>query len=326
MSTIFRKTLICLIAVFAVGAVASASASATCYKVAVAGTGHWENSTCTTVGTTKAYVEVEKLETPLGAGEWCAKVKPTEPSTYKNNTCTEANTGTGEFTKVLNNRVWTVKGATLATGVPKAFTITKSGSFVLTAGTEKITCTEQVVEGGEIENVLVETKGPTGRDKGTTRFKKCTASKAGCTVTEPIVVKGTTILAETTGTPAKIVDVFLPEAGKELTPAEITKFEGEKAGKATTEQEKLHPYTKIEQTGTGCVAATTVEGDGVAGEFPVEGEATSHVLNFPVTAITPVRLWNGLTITLKLKAFGVAAKEVGSLTIALTTGEAFGVQ
>ena len=233
------------------------------------------------------------------------------------------------------HRVWTVKGAILATGVPKTFSITKSGSFILTAGTEKITCTEEMLEGsGEIENVLVEGKGPTGKDRATVKFKKCTASKAGCTVVEPIIVKGTTVLAEQVLTKKqeeekvkpKIYDVFLPEAGKELTPAEITTFEAKEKGLATKEQEKLHPYTKIEQTGTGCVAVTTVEGDGVAAEIVPEGEATSHELNFPATPITPVKLWNGLTITLKLKAFGVAAKEVGKLTIALTTGEAFGVQ
>jgi hypothetical protein len=95
--------MISLLAVFALGAVSSASASAAdCLKVAEPGTGHWEKNTCTTpVGTTNEYVEVEKVETQLKPGEWCAKVKAGEPSRFSNNTCTTAHVGTGEFTKVM---------------------------------------------------------------------------------------------------------------------------------------------------------------------------------------------------------------------------------
>lgn len=100
-SSQLRVLFVSLLAVFAVSAVASASASATCYKVATAGTGHWENSTCTVAGGTKEYVEIEKLETKLKSGEWCAKVKAGEPSTFSDNKCTAPKVGTGEFTKVL---------------------------------------------------------------------------------------------------------------------------------------------------------------------------------------------------------------------------------
>jgi hypothetical protein len=61
------------------------------------------------VGTTKEYVEVEKLETYLGSGVWCAKVKAGEPSTYKDNKCTELEASTGKYIKVLESGdVWEV--------------------------------------------------------------------------------------------------------------------------------------------------------------------------------------------------------------------------
>jgi hypothetical protein len=108
MSSTFRKILVCLIAIFALGAVASASASAStpnCYKVAPGETGHWEKSTCLApVGTTKEYVMTEGAPTAdLGSGVLCIKVKAGEPSAWSNNTCTTAHAGTGEFAKVLEN-------------------------------------------------------------------------------------------------------------------------------------------------------------------------------------------------------------------------------
>jgi hypothetical protein len=229
-------------------------------------------------------------------------------------------------TKPLKERKWQ---KVVPVGNTKALSIVKTGTFTLKAGTEEIACKKVTLTGGSIENVRVEGKGPTGRDNGTDVFTECSnPGKPECKVKEPIEVKGTTVLAETTGEPVKIVDVFLPAAGKELTPAEITAFEKEKAGKATTEQEKLHEYTKITQTGQPkCTApeTTAVEGDGVAAELS-PGESFTNTLKFPATAITPVKLWNGLTITLKLKAFGVAATEVGEAEIELVSKEMFGVQ
>ena len=71
-----------LFAVFAVSAVASASASAaSCYKVNEAGTGNYKKANAITglceegpvAG--REYIEVEKVETDLGSGVLCAKVK-----------------------------------------------------------------------------------------------------------------------------------------------------------------------------------------------------------------------------------------------------------
>ena len=141
-----RIIMLSLLAVFAVSAVASASASATCYKVAVAGTGHWENGTCTVVGTTKEFVEVEKLETKLNAGEWCAKVKAGEPSTFEDNKCTKAKAGTGEFIKVLVPE-WEINGVPIGAGAKETTTDAggKQKLKVPLAGVE-IEC-EKVVSG-----------------------------------------------------------------------------------------------------------------------------------------------------------------------------------
>jgi hypothetical protein len=259
--------------------------------------------------------------------------------------CTEVKAGTGEFTeskcatkvKTKGEAAGKFEKGVLPVGTSKELKLTKTNeSFKLTAGTEVIKCEVVTLTTGAIENVLVETLGPTGRDKGTDTFTKCTnTGKPNCKVTEPIVVEGTTVLAENSAG-SRIYDVFLPKEGKELTPAEITKFEDEKTGKATTEQEKLFAYTKIKQTGeesgVKCVETTQVEGDGVGAEFvnskgePEESESVTKILKFPATPITPVKLWNGLTITLKLKGFGVAATEVGQGEIELAGKLAFDVE
>jgi hypothetical protein len=100
--------MVAALAVFAVSAVASASASAAgCYKVATAGTGTFEAQgvgVCAKAGGTKEYIEVEKLEKELKVGEWCAKVtKPT--GIYSNNACTETKAGATEkeYIKVLTD-------------------------------------------------------------------------------------------------------------------------------------------------------------------------------------------------------------------------------
>lgn len=94
-----RLTLLSVLAVYAVSAVASASASATCYKVATAGAGTFSNNICTVVGGAKEYIKVSKLETELKVGEWCAKVETAATGTYEENACMKAKAG-GEFIKV----------------------------------------------------------------------------------------------------------------------------------------------------------------------------------------------------------------------------------
>ena len=199
-----RTLMISLLAVFALGAVSSASASAAdCLKVAEPGTGHWEKNTCTTpVGTTNEYVEVEKVETQLKPGEWCAKVKAGEPSRFSNNTCTTAHVGTGEFTKVkVSVDEWEVckkegteeyttnqcatKAAggkfsweVLGAGVTENITSKKvpgSGPEVLTAGGNVLTCTSATGNG-------TITGGKPGTDLTTSLSTGCTINEAGCSV------------------------------------------------------------------------------------------------------------------------------------------------
>jgi hypothetical protein len=98
-----RLIMLALLAVFAVGAVASASASATCYKVAEAGTGNRDGTgTCAvnTGASANEYINVSKLETKLKNGEYCAKVTEAETGNYEDNACTKK-VAKKEFIKVL---------------------------------------------------------------------------------------------------------------------------------------------------------------------------------------------------------------------------------
>jgi hypothetical protein len=253
-----RVLLASLLAVLAVSAVASASASATCYRVAVAHTGHWENNTCTTVGTTKEYVEVEKLETHLlNPGEWCAKVKAGEPSTFSDNKCTVAHVGTGEFTKVLVPEFSACgfkKGAgskyaskaaceagTVSSGEWERIHFTdKEGVSHLNSLGVVITCQKDTSSG--------EITGPNTVANVKVTFEECKAKKG----TEECAVNGGTINTETLS--GELGNVAVAEAastvGEDLKPP---------AGK---------PFVKL--TGT-CIVNTSVEGSVIGEVIPVGG-------------------------------------------------------
>jgi len=172
-----RILLISLLVVFAISAGASASsASATCYRVVVAGTGHWEKNTCSSGTATKNYVEVETLETAIKVGEWCAKVKAGEPSTYENNTCTTTKTGTGEYTKVY---------------VPECFRVVTAGTGTFAkpscegaAGTEYIRVSKLETELKPGEWCAKVRTAKTGKYSNAT----CTEEKTGATEKEYIKV------------------------------------------------------------------------------------------------------------------------------------------
>jgi hypothetical protein len=257
--------------------------------------------------------------------------------------CVKVAAGTGEFTEEKCKTKVKVKGELAGTfelkpkvlpvGTTKSLTVVKNTAATLVAGAEEISCEKVTIKSGNtIENVLVESKGPTGRDTGTIEFTKCKNVKkpTECTVTEPISVNSPTSLVENTAS-TKIYDMFRPEGRTELTPKQISEFPGteaEKQAKAKTEEEKLSKYTTIKQTGTGCVTATEVTGDGVAAEISPESESVKKKLIFSCpTTLTPVKLWNGVEIGLKLKAFGVAAKEcINEVEVELTTKEAWDVE
>jgi hypothetical protein len=100
-----------MLAVFAVSAVASGTASATgqCYKVSTAKTGRFETwQQCATGGPTVAegqWINVSNLETELKPGEWCAKVEPALTGDFEENKCATAK-AKHEFIKVHVPGFW----------------------------------------------------------------------------------------------------------------------------------------------------------------------------------------------------------------------------
>ena len=104
-----RVLLVSLLAVFALSAIASASASATCYRVAEAKTGRFKTrETCeagTPVIAKGEWINVSKLETKLSGDEWCAKVETIETGTYEDAGRTKAK-AKGEYIKVHVPAFW----------------------------------------------------------------------------------------------------------------------------------------------------------------------------------------------------------------------------
>jgi hypothetical protein len=397
-----RLLLLSVMAVVAISAVASASASAACYRVAEAGTGHWENSACTVVGTTKEYVKattpitqikpgewcakaetgepstfedekctkaktgtgqfikvkatcfmvavagtgnysssekcekkeasspkewvmIEKLENEVSPGIWCAKAKTGEPSTFKDNKCTEAETSTGKFIKVVVSQdIWQVcqevagegkeppvkfdehkcntktkelklrKWSWLPIATGASFSVTSSGGvFTLTAAGKTITC-QTVEDTGTIESG--------GKDKASTiTFKSCTTGTVGCAVKNKGGTLGTIAVTEI---PTQLEQALIGE--EEIL---VNKFEQKLVG--TTKE-----FVTLEFEGAPCAApgyvTTKVKGD-VAAE--VKNEVNGEVkVTFPSTAIPQ---------SVKLEAFGVAATLTGSDNETLVNGWAF---
>jgi hypothetical protein len=321
-----RLLLVSVMAVFAISAVASASASAVptsfCYKVAVMGTGNKDSSCITNAGATaNEYINVEKLENQIKASEWCAKVFTAGTGTFEDAKCEKAKVK-GEFIKVVAfNKEWEVCKIVTAglnieppakydehkcntqtkplvdrewefqkLAVGESFAVESSGGkFTLTAGGKTITC-GTVADTGTIESG--------GKDKATTiTFKTCKAGTNGCEVKNTGGAFGTVVVAE--------IPTKLEEVGSKL----VDKFEQKLVG--TTKE-----FVTLEFNGATCAGegyvTTKVKGD-VAAE--VKNEANGEVkLTFPSTPIAQ---------TPKLEAFGVAATLVGTDNEKLENGWAF---
>jgi len=100
-----------LLAVFAVSAVASGSASATCYKwVGTAPTTGFSDPSCLVASATGEYVKVKELNTEIKTGEWCGTIEPAGTGAWNNLSCTEA-AGTKNFIKVKVPGFWICKEA-----------------------------------------------------------------------------------------------------------------------------------------------------------------------------------------------------------------------
>jgi len=291
-----RTLMISLLAVFALGAVASASASAaaTCYPAAVAKTGNYASSEkCEKKEKTanSEWVKISKLENEVEPDVWCAKVAAGEPSTFEDNKCTKAKVGTGEFIKVVTSSdQWEVceKGGTekfeehkcskkssegewswkvLEAG--KSYKVTSkkapgSGPEVLTVGTLTISCTE-VTNKGTI------TGGKPGTDLAENiTFTGCTTGTTGCAVHSPTQPNGTIVLINI---PTKLEQRVVGE--EEVL---VDNFEQN----ATTKE-----FVTLEFSGTTCAAAkyvTTKVKGGVAAEVTnlTNGEVN---LDFPEPAL-----------------------------------------
>jgi len=114
-SSQIRILFVSLLAVFAVGAVTSGSASAAgqCYKVIEAKTGRFENwPRCwdgESVIKEGEWINTAKLEKELGSpSEWCAKVETAKTGNYEDNACTKK-AAEKEFIKVHVPTFWVCK-------------------------------------------------------------------------------------------------------------------------------------------------------------------------------------------------------------------------
>lgn len=190
-----KLILLSLLAVVALSAVASASASAaTCYQVAVAGTGNMDGTAnCTTnVGpTANNYILATALAKQLKKGEWCAEVAA-GTGQFKDNLCTSA-VAPKNFVKVLvpeyefyrckkvaagTGRYTTKECKT--TGAPEEWEWKNfaAGETAVASGTSGVSKLESelgglktVIECGEDEfSGEVE---PAGANKGKVTFKLC---------------------------------------------------------------------------------------------------------------------------------------------------------
>jgi hypothetical protein len=102
-----KVLLVSLLAVLAISAVASGSASATgqCYKVITAGTGQFEEPTCVGAAGTKEYIKIAKLETEITPSEYCAEVETAETGAFEDAACTKAK-AKGKYIKVHVPTYW----------------------------------------------------------------------------------------------------------------------------------------------------------------------------------------------------------------------------
>ena len=95
-----RILFVSLLAVFAISAVASASASAECLKVVEAGKGEFEKSTCAGAAGTKEWVKA-KLVKQIKPGEWCAKVETAGKGNKDESCVTNVGATKNEYIKVF---------------------------------------------------------------------------------------------------------------------------------------------------------------------------------------------------------------------------------
>ena len=312
-----KVLLVSLLAVFAVSAVASASASATCLQVVEAKTGNWENNICTITGTSKEFIKVIKLETWLAPGQWCAKVEEAATGNYETNKCEAATKKAGSaFIKVISTPepYQFLKGGASIAG--KEFKGVQQGNSILRGTGVEIVCTSGTSEGkfatntSMVEKVKVIFKGCTSAG-GTCSVKSIKPlGAAGEIITE--VLKG--VIGEQTGAGAGGDEVALdlePETNAE------------------------HVFVEIEGA-AACLALTKVK-NAIIGEVfsPIDEEKVEGELKFKENAGGTAQLLQNIEEEGSggiadgpehLEGFGTATRLTNNTKIKLTTGEAFEVK
>lgn len=194
--------LVAAVAMLAVASVGVASASAAtpdfkiCAKVAVAGTGAWEDSKCSVADKTNEFVKVTAPWVHIAGEEWCAPVEPGEPSTYEDAACTKAKAG-GGFIKVKSKAV-----------NPLAFTSTSGAGTLETVKARTVKCTADTNE-GELTGAR--------SDVSTIKFTGCTTTKIvtlKCQTTGAkegeIVLKVQSLLVYTNETTKEVSELLRP--------------------------------------------------------------------------------------------------------------------
>jgi hypothetical protein len=245
-----RIIMLSLLAVFAVSAVASASASAAepewvaCAKVAAGEPSSW-SAGCTEK---KASGGFAKVFFTTGT---CAKVAvATEPSAWENSTCTKAKVGTGEFIKIE--------------ALKRKFTSISEPSYLFGTPPLKIRCGKDTDVGeingaktvGAVKVIFKECEG-VGANEETCPVKSVGAANAGEIVTEELV--GELGLVAAAEAPSS-------ETGLALKPA---------AGVGK-------PFVKLIGTPTTCIPETNVTGSVIGEVEPVKTMDTTGELIFGV--------------------------------------------
>ncbi len=315
-----RVLLASLLAVFAVSAVASASASATgqCYKVITATTGTFEEPTCVGAAGTKAYIKVISLEKELTTpSEWCAKVaKPT--GKFSDAACSKEEAGATEkeFIKVHVPTFWVCKNVGAGKGKYKDHECKVEGGekewdwkpvigaesfpFEGTSGVSlletNIGATRVIIECKK-DKITGEDLGSGGRTTGVViTYEECklfTVSK---------YVKTLTICKVPNIVTAKLNDFLI-------------------MGKGAGPEDEFEPAA-----GTSFATVVIKECAGFEGEYEVKGKQICQLPEAPVGLVTHEIVCSPSGGSLKFGATSVPASYYGTSLVKLTNGWAWGAE
>jgi len=300
-----------LLAVFAISAVAAASASASgqCYKVVTAGSGRWEGPTCVEPPGKDEYDKVLKLETEAKTGEWCAKIEKASEGRFEDNKCTKAKLE-GEFAKVL---------------VP-SFSVCREG------GTEKYenhSCAK-TIETGKWSFLPVE-KAEKYAFEGTSGVSKL-ESAIGVTAVIIECKKDNTKGELESGGRAKDVVITYEECKlftvakhiKAVTKCSVHNITTNKLNEFLVQGRDSGPEDEVEpETGTA-VATVTVEGCSLESENKVTGKQTCSLPEATVGLVEHELVCSPTVGTLLFA--GKAASYYGTASVKLTNRWAWGTE